>query len=316
MREICIGAAQFEHKNGEKTLNLSAIERLTAKAVSGGAEVVSFHEASISAYTFVQGCSVEQLLDLSETMDGPSVNRLIEMAGDFGVHILAGLFEKDADERIYNTYVCVDGTGMVARFRKLHAFIHPHLTNGSDYCVFDLNGVRCGILICFDNNIIENVRCTTLMGAEVVFMPHVTGCLPSPMPGRGLVDRELWDHRRTDPVSLRQEFDGPKGRGWLMKWLPARAYDNGIYAVFTNPIGLDDDQIRNGNAMILDPYGEIIAECRALGEDVVTGICTQDKIDKSSGKRYLRARRTELFAKLTEEPAEDPVINSGWGIIK
>ena len=38
-----------------------------------------------------------------------------------------------------------------------------------------------------------------------------------------------------------------------MIWLPTRAYENGIYAVFTNPVGVDDDQIRNGNAMIIDP---------------------------------------------------------------
>ena len=316
MRDIRISAAQFEHRNGDKAYNLSAIERLTEMAVNQGSEVVSFHEASISAYTFVRDLNKEQMLDLSETMDGPSVTRLIEMAADFGVHILAGLFERDEDKRVYNSYVCINGKGLVARHRKLHAFINPHLTNGGDYCLFELNGVKCGILICYDNNIIENVRCTTLLGADVIFMPHVTGCLPSPMPGRGYVDRKLWDNRQADPVRLRQEFDGPKGRGWLMKWLPARAYDNGIYAIFTNPVGIDDDQIRNGDAMILDPYGEVISECRELGEDVVTALCTLDKIDKSSGKRYLRARRPELFGKLTEAPTEAPTINSGWGIVK
>ena len=53
------------------------------------------------------------------------------------------------------------------------------------------------------------------------------------------------------------EFDGLKGRAWLMKWLPARAYDNALYAIFSNPIGMDDDQLKNGCSMILDPYGDI-----------------------------------------------------------
>jgi len=316
MRDIRIAAAQFENKDGDKEYNLSAIERLTKKAVNQGAEVVSFHEACIPGYTFIRDLNKEQMLELSETLDGSSVRRLIEMAGDFGVHILAGLLERDKEDRIYNTYVCVNGKSVVAHFRKLHAFINPHLTNGNEYCVFDLDGVKCGILICFDNNIIENVRCTTMLGAEVIFMPHVTGCLPSPMPGRGIIDPELWDNRHADPVRLRQEFDGPKGRGWLLKWLPARAYDNGIYAVFTNPVGIDGNQVRNGNSMIIDPYGEIMSECRELGDDVVTSLCSTDKIDKSSGKRYLKARRPELFGKLTELPAAPPVIDSGWGIVK
>ena len=54
-------------------------------------------------------------------------------------------------------------------------------------------------------------------------MPHVTGCTPSTMPGRGIVDPELWDNRHRDPVRLRHEFQGPKGRGWLMPGCRRRA---------------------------------------------------------------------------------------------
>ena len=124
--------------------------------------------------------------------------------------------------------------------------------------VFDIKGWKCGILICYDNNVVENVRATSLLGAEIIFAPHVTMCTPSSMPGRGFVDDELWQKRETDPVPLRMEFDGPKGRQWLMRWLPARAYDNGVYYVFTNPIGYDGEHLKNGNSMILDPYGEVL----------------------------------------------------------
>lgn len=317
MRDIRIGAAQFENHNGDKAYNLVVMKRLVSKAVDQGAEVVSFHEGCISAYTFIRNLSKPQLLELAEYVpDSASIRELIHMAKEFNVFILAGLVEKDEKDNIYNTYVCVNNDGLVAKHRKLHAFINKHFTNGNEYSVFDMDGVKCGILTCYDNNLVENVRITTLMGAEVIFMPHVTCCLPSSMPGRGLVDKTLWDNRYRDPVRLRQEFMGPKGRGWLMKWLPARAYENGIYAVFTNPIGVDDDQIRNGNAMIIDPYGEIIAECNTLGDDVVVGLCTPEKIADSSGKRFLRARRPDLYGKLTERGVEEPVIETGWGIVK
>ena len=82
------------------------------------------------------------------------------------------------------------------------------------------------------------------------------------MPGRGTVDCALWENRDRDPARLRQEFQGPKGRGWLMRWLPARCWENGVYAVFSNPIGVDDDTIKPGLAMILDPFGEVLAESR------------------------------------------------------
>ena len=218
---------------------------------------------------------------------GPSTGRLIELAGQFRVGLLAGLVERDGD-LLRNTYVAVSSAGFVAKFSKLHAFISPHFTSGSEYQVFELCGARCGILICYDNNLVENPRILALMGAEVIFAPHVTCGMPSAMPGRGTIDRKLWDNRDRDPVTLRMEFEGPKGRGWLMRWLPARAYENGVYYIFANAVGVDHDTIKTGNAMILDPYGEIIAESHALGDDVVVGRCTPEKIELSGGRRYLR----------------------------
>lgn len=166
--------------------------------------------------------------------NGPSITLLQEIATKHQIAILAGLFEKDQDNKLFKTQVCVDQHGLVAKFRKLHPFISPYLTKSSEYCVFDLYGWKCGILICYDNNIIENVRATNLLGADILFMPHVTMCTPSTRPGAGFVDPKLWENREQDPTSLRIEFDGLKGRAWLMKWLPARAYDNGMYVVFSN----------------------------------------------------------------------------------
>lgn len=312
MNDLRIAACQFEHRNADKAYNLGRIRDMTRAAVAAGADVVSFHECSISAYTFTQTLTKAEMLDLAEPVpDGPSVRALIEISKEFGVPVLAGLFERDGDD-VFNTYACVTAEGLVARHRKLHAFVNPHLSLGDEYTVFDLGGWKCGILICYDNNLVENVRITALMGAKIVFMPHVTCCLPSVMPGRGTVDPELWRNRERDPVPLRQEFAGPKGRGWLMRWLPARAYDNGVYAVFTNPVGMDDDTVKNGNAMVLDPFGEIVAECNELGDGFCIGTCTPEKLEQASGQRYLRARRPDLYGKLVEPPTEPPVTMPGW----
>ena len=312
MRDIRIAAVQFEHRNADKEFNLSRIDALTAEAEGRSAEIVSFHECSITGYTFLQTLSRDELTQLAEPVPGgPSTDRLIRIARRHQVAVLAGLLERDEDH-VFNTYVCVTGDGFVAKHRKMHAFVNPHLTSGNSFTVFELAGCPCGILTCYDNNLVENVRITALWGAEIIFMPHVTGCLPSAMPGRGLVDPALWHNRDRDPVPLRQEFDGPKGRGWLMRWLPARAYDNGIYAIFSNPIGMDDDQVRNGNAMILDPYGEIIAESAGLGDEVVVALCTAEKLETASGRRFRKARRPDLYAKLVEPSAEPPVTKPSW----
>lgn len=296
MEHIKIATAQFEHKSNDKTYNLKVIEQLAEKAANQGAQVIGFHECSITGYTFARHLSKSEMVELAEPIpDGPSIKRLIEIAEQHNIVILAGLFEKDAEDNLYKAYVCVDKNGLVARYRKIHPFINPNLKPGDKYVVFDLFGWKCGILICYDNNIIENVRATNLLGADIIFMPHVTMCTPSTRPGAGFVDPELWKNREKDPTSLREEFNGLKGRSWLMKWLPARAYDNAIYAVFSNAIGMDDDQLKNGCSMILDPFGDIIAECRQLDNDIAIALITPDKIEKAGGTRYKKARKPELY---------------------
>jgi predicted amidohydrolase len=298
-----IATAQFEHRSGDTSYNLSIIDALSQKAAGEGAQAVAFHECSVTGYTFARHLSKEQLLGLAEFIpEGKSISALTSIAGKHGITVLAGFFEKDKEDRIFKAYVCVDKNGLIANHRKLHPFINPHLTAGDRYTVFELGGWKCGILICYDNNIIENVRATALLGAQVIFMPHVTMCTPSTRPGAGFVDPRLWQNRETDPTSLRLEFDGMKGRGWLLKWLPARAYDNGIYAVFSNPIGMDDDQLKNGCSMIIDPFGDILAECRKLGDDVVTATLTPEKLMQSGGYRYTKARRPDLYKDILGQP--------------
>lgn len=303
MENIRISTAQFEHRSGDKGYNLSVIDRLAGEAARNHSQVVAFHECSITGYTFARHLNRDQMLELAEPIpDGPSVERLTDIARRHNIVVLAGLFEKDQDQRLYKAYVCVDRGGLKARFRKLHPFINPHLTPGDSYCVFDLLGWKAGILICYDNNVIENVRATVLLGADIIFMPHVTMCTPSTRPGAGFVDPALWHNRHQDPTSLRLEFDGMKGRAWLMKWLPARAYDNAVYAVFSNPIGMDDDQLKNGCSMILDPFGDILAECRTFDDSVVTATLVPEKLRQAGGFRYRNARRPELYGDILAMP--------------
>ncbi|MDB5021883.1 MAG: Nitrilase/cyanide hydratase and apolipoprotein N-acyltransferase [Pedobacter sp.] len=299
MKLLKIATVQFENRSGDKEYNLSVIGSLSKQASEQGADVISFHECSITGYTFARKLSRDQMLELAEELpNGPSIIKLREYAEQFDIVILAGLFEKDADGNMYKAYVCVDKTGMIARHRKLHPFINPNLLPGDKYTIFEIGGWKCGILICYDNNIIENVRATKLLGADIIFMPHVTMCTPSTRPGAGFVDAELWKDKEANALVLRQEFDSLKGKAWLMKWLPSRAYDNAVYVVFSNPIGMDDDQLKNGCSMIIDPFGDVTAECRSLTNEFAIAEITAEKLTAAGGFRYLEARRPDLYREI------------------
>jgi hypothetical protein len=115
----------------------------------------------------------------------------------------------------------------------------------------------------------------------------------------GPIDVALWARRHDDPEALRREMQGDKGRGWLMRWLPSRAHDNGMFLVFSNGVGLDDDEVRTGGAMILDPYGRILAESQAIEEDLVVADLDASLRERATGVRWIKARRPELYGPLT-----------------
>jgi len=181
------------------------------------------------------------------------------------------------------------------------------MASGDDYTVFDIpQGAKVGILICYDNNIIENVRITALKGAEILLAPHQTGGCDTPSPRcMGKIDPRLWENRENAPAAIETEFRGPKGREWLMHWLPARAHDNGIFLIYSNGVGLDDDEVRTGNSMILDPYGDILAETWRAGDEMVSADLDPSVLDMCTGQRWIKTRRPNLYAPLTESTGKE-----------
>jgi predicted amidohydrolase len=234
--------------------------------------------------------------------DGPASQALMEMAQRWNLTVGAGLIERTDDGRMYNTYVVAIPDGRFVRHRKLHTFISEYITPGNEYTVFDLpQGWRVGVLICYDNNLIENVRITALAGAEILLAPHQTGGCDSGSPfAMGRIDRAIWDNRQQNPAAIMAEFRGDKGRGWLMRWLPARAHDNGLFLIFSNGVGPDDDEVRTGNAMILDCYGRVMVETWKAADDMVVAELDAALRERCTGARWIRVRRPELYGPLTE----------------
>jgi predicted amidohydrolase len=300
-RPIRAAAVQFEHRAGDKKANFRKIDDFLLAAYERRVDVVVFPECCITGYWFLRRLAKRELLEIAEPVfEGGSSRALVERAKEYGMIIGAGLIEKDEGERLYNSYVVALPDGKAYRHRKLHAFVSEHLSSGSEFTVFDTPlDVKMGVLTCYDNNIGENVRITALKGAEVLIAPHQTGGCRSANPHTmGLIERALWDDREKNSGAIERELRGPKGREWLMRWLPARAHDNGLFLVFSNGVGVDDDEIRTGNAMIIDPYGRIVAETWKAGDEMVVADLDPTLLVESTGRRWIRTRRPELYGPL------------------
>lgn len=295
-------AVQFEHAPGDKRYNLEIVQRFVEQASIEGVQLIAFPECCLTGYWFLRTLTDEQIADLAEPIPTGSCSRaLMELSQRLGMTIGAGLIEKAEDGRLFNAYLIAMPDGSWRRHRKLHTFVHPALASGDEFTVFDTpHGCRVGVLICYDNNLVENARINALMGAEVLFAPHQTGGCASRSPfAMGVVDRALWENRERDPDAIEAEFRGDKGRGWLTRWLPARAHDNGLFLLFSNGVGVDGDEIRTGNAMILDPYGRILTETWKAADAMVIADLDPELQPLSTGRRWLQARRPELYGPLT-----------------
>ncbi|MBG85944.1 MAG: acyltransferase [Verrucomicrobiales bacterium] len=301
MNKIKAAAVQFNHRPGDKAFNLGRIDEFVAEAASQSVDLLVFPEMCITGYWHVRNLSRAEIEEFSESVpDGESTQHLLELSRSTGMTIGAGLVEQDAEGNLFNTFVVAMPDGRTERHRKLHTFISEHMLSGSEYTVFDIpQGARVGVLICYDCNIGENVRMNALQGAEILLAPHQTGGCDSPSPrAMGVVDANLWHDRENNPEAIEAEFKGPKGRQWLKRWLPARAHDNGLFVIFANGVGVDDNEVRTGNSMILDPYGNTLIETWKARDEMIAADLDPTVREMCTGSRWIRSRRPDLYGPL------------------
>jgi len=303
MDHLKVASVQFTHLPGDKQGNLDIIENFVKDAAEENVKLICFPEMCITGYWHLRDFNADEIDALSEhAVTGASAIKLLEWSKQYDMSIGAGIIEKADDGKFYNTFLVAMSNGNLVSHRKIHCFINENMDSGDQYTVFETpEGCKVGILICYDNNIIENVRATALLGAEILLSPHQTGGCKSPSPFcMGEIDVNLWQNRKENPEAIENEFKGTKGREWLRTWLPARAHDNGMCLLFSNGVGQDDNEVRTGNAMILGCYGQTLAETWEANNKMVIATLDLTEIKSSTGRRWIKTRRPELYSSLTE----------------
>jgi predicted amidohydrolase len=246
--ESAIAIAQFAPTD-DGAANLSAIESLTATAVTRGATLVVFPEYS-SYFTPELG---QDWVDAAQTTDGPFARGLAALAGRYGVHIVAGLIERRDGGRVSNTLVAFDPAGaLVSTYRKLHLY-DAFGSRESDWMVpgdieepvvFPWGDLTVGMQTCYDIRFPEVTRRIVDAGADLVLLPA-------------------------------EWVRGPLKEHHWRTLVTARAIENTIFiaaADHTPPVGV-------GSSMVVDPMG---VELVAMGErtDVAIAWVGRQRIDE------------------------------------
>jgi len=303
-----VATVQFQHVANDVRANLEVVKGYVVQAAAENVELILFPECCLSGYWHLRNLVRGQLEELAENVPGGSAcTEITELAKVHNISIGVGLVESADDGTLYNAFFVVNADGTWVNHRKLHCFVSEHMASGDNFTVLDTpNGVRLGVLTCYDNNIVENVRATALLGAQVLLAPHQTGGCDSGSPeAMGMIDVNLWDGGDAQYEELKRECNGEKGRGWLMRWLPSRAHDNGMFLIFSNGIGRDDNEVRTGNSMIIDAYGRVLVEAKDPREQMLIADLDLSLSDRATGTRWIRARRPQLYGSLVEDTGSE-----------
>jgi len=216
----------------DKKANLAAAERHVGEALTHAPQtrIILFPELSLTG--FVLDDSVETL---AEPVDGPSIHELQRIASANRVAIIAGLIEQ-GPERPFNTAVAVDWDGrLLARYRKCHSYTGSaeptFYAAGDSLTVFELDGWKCGLSICFDIRFPRLFEAYRAAGVECLFSGF------------------NWLAGRNKPKLIEH----------LVK---ARANENQWFMVAVDRSGADPNTAYTGVSVIANPYGEDIGTCR------------------------------------------------------
>ena len=170
---------------------MSVVERFSREAADQKVKILAFPEMCLTGYWHVRNLGRVKLEELAEPVpSGPSTRAVARLSSQYDMAVGVGLIERGDDGRLFNTYVVCLPDGQFHRHRKLHAFESDDIASGDSYTVFDTSwGVKVGVLICWDNNLVENARATALLGADIVMAPgsssrSCAGHRPRP-PSRG-----------------------------------------------------------------------------------------------------------------------------------
>ena len=252
-----IELVQLAGRDGDTAYNLSrTLNAITTCA--NDTDLLVFPETQLTG--FVGG---QRLAQVAEPLTGPTLQAVIGAVRERGVSVVVGIAE-NYHGTFYNTSVLVTPEGVALEYRKTHLW--P--TERGDFCPGDRfttvlwQGVRVGLLICYDIELPETARALAQLGAELIIVTN----------------------GNMDPY-------GPVHRTSIM----ARAQENQVFALMVNRVGAGDDAlVFAGGSMVVDPFGRVLFEA---GREETRQVVELDFAQLKAARRdydYLKDRRLLL----------------------
>lgn len=207
-------------------LNREKVERMIGEAAKENPDIICLPETWNVGFF-----PKENLSELADEEGQPSKAILSRLAKQYNANIVGGSVANKKKDKVYNTAFVFNRNGeCIAEYDKIHGFSpsgeHTFFEGGNKACVFELDGIKAGIIICYDMRFLELVRTLALEGIQILFIPA------------------QWPHPRLEHWKTLAR---------------ARAIENQMFVASINGVGTAGDAKFCGNSMLINPWGDVLA---------------------------------------------------------
>ena len=263
-----ISGIQTDVVLGDRQANLDTLAATAAAEADKGSRLIVFPECFVTGYCFD---SFDEAMSVAEPVTGQATEFATDVCQKHNCFTVFGMLESDAG-RLFNTAVLVGPNGLVGSYRKVHL---PYLgvdrftTHGDrPFEIFEADGVRIGMLICYDGGFPESVRSLAVLGADVVVLPT----------------------------------NWPPGAEGVAEYASnCRALENGIYFAAVNRVGIERGFRFIGYSRVCEPTGTTLDTADHDQAAVVRG--TID-VSRSRQKRIVRVPGKHVIDRMADRRPE------------
>jgi N-carbamoyl-D-amino-acid hydrolase len=306
MRVINVAAAQMGpiQRADSREVVVKRMIALLDEAKSKGADLIVYPELALT--TFFPRWYMEDWNEVDtwfeREMPNPAVQPLFDRARELQVAMSFGYAELTADGHHYNTAILTDRDGnIVGKYRKVHlpghteldpTRTHQHLEKryfepgDLGFPVWRNLGGIIGMAICNDRRWPETYRVMGLQGVEMVVLGY-----------------------NTPSVNSQKGAEGPEQRLFHNRLsVQSGAYQNSCWVIAVAKAGDEDGHPLIGGSLIVNPDGEIVAEAKTEGDEVLVAPCDFDatKFGKETIFDFARHRRIEHYGLITSRTGAVP----------
>jgi (R)-amidase len=255
--------AQLAGRDNDTAYNLERALAAIA-ACAADTQLIMFPEGHLMGFA-----SEETVAQVAEALDGPTVSAVIDAARERNIAVVVGMAEND-NGRFYNTTLLITPEGIALRYRKTHLWASDRgvYAPGDRYATCLWNGVRVGLLICYDIEFPETARALAQLGAELLLVTN----------------------GNMDPY-------GPTHRTAIM----ARAQENQAFALMVNRVEEGDGGLLfAGGSALVDPLGTLLFEAGREAGQVAVELDLNQLTAARQDYRYLDDQRLKLPGEIVE----------------